>query len=141
MLAACFSNMASACVVPTMTTDHLRELVHARGGWPVSDAKCMFLAAHHLQLVVTAEGIVLNGVNVGWATATLANADLVTSSTTGIGTSVSRGVASQNTADDEAYGAIGQAISTLDWVAAAREVDKNVHTSGARITARDWKVL
>jgi hypothetical protein len=73
-------------------------------------------------LDVEGEATVLNGVNVGWAVVRLVNKNGVASNLSGNATSVNIDVASQNTADEQFYKALGNAIRSLKWQAAADQI-------------------
>ncbi|WP_257819110.1 hypothetical protein [Burkholderia glumae] len=113
---------ASACTIQNSMTDILMQKVAARGGFPVSDAHCTFLKRNHLDLAVDGNAVVLNGVNVGWAVVHLQNSQGVVSDLFGESTSVDTGVASQEVADAQFYKALTDAIYSLNWEIAAKQV-------------------
>jgi len=115
---------AWSCPVMDSTTENVRDVVKSHGGYPISDAQCYLLKGKSLALSIFGVGTVLNGVNVAWATVTLQDLKSnINSDKAGVSTQVKTGPTSEKIADDILYEAITEALKSLDWDNAIKEVD------------------
>jgi len=116
------SALSHAC--PVDVSETTTEIVKSHGGWQLSDEQCAFLARNHLYLNVESEATVLSGISIGWAVVKLDNEHNITAEKSSSSTHVNSGVASQDTAEDLAYAAIGDAIKGLDFEASLEQIKK-----------------
>jgi hypothetical protein len=119
------STSAFGCSFDSSDSAHVRDVVKAHGGYPISDEQCAFLNKKGLALYVSGQSTVLKGVAVAWAE--IAVRDLKTgviSDATRRSTYVNPAEPSQDFANDLLYKAITDAISGFEFEVGADEVGK-----------------
>lgn len=103
----------------------VRNVVKAKGGYPITEQQCLLLNKNGLALFVSGRAVVLRGVSIGWAQVRLTDLKThVTSTTSHSSTNVNTGDASQDTANNLLYDAVSDAIGGLDFEAVANEVNR-----------------
>lgn len=114
----------AACHLKDITTENVRRVVNANGGWPIADAQCAILNEKKLALAVASNSTVLDGASVAWVSLALADAALnIRSDALGQSTRVNAKEASMDIAEEMQYAAIESAMKVLDFNKAVREID------------------
>lgn len=114
----------AACTLKDITTDNVRRIVNANGGWPIADAQCAILNEKKLALAVASHSTVLDGASIAWVSLALADAALnIRSDALSQSTRVNTKEASMDVAEEMQYAAIESAMKVLDFNKAVREID------------------
>lgn len=117
-------SQAKDCSIQDITSDDVRAIIRANGGYPISDAHCDMLNGNKLAIGVTGQSTVLNGVSMGWVVVTLRDPDNgIVSKQLARSTRIdTTSAAGQDVADKLLYAALKGAIETLDWGVAVNDV-------------------
>jgi hypothetical protein len=111
---AAVSASASACEVNNFTTDSVRNLVMADGGWPIPDSWCPILEANpDIKIVVDSDQFIGLGRAEAWAMVTVRDGFGVVSPNSQVSTRMSPS-ADSNAANALQYEAIQHALQGFD---------------------------